>query len=167
MRLNTHVFFSRQVLYGEDVAILAGDALLSQAFQHVAENTKGVDPERVLDVVVHLGKSVGPVGLAGGQVMDLHYRSEELSDLAFGVAERNKLNDTKIRGFCRFISWMPSLCFKTFRLLCYQWHASVFLVQKTRVNYQVHDASPSSRVCENEVTLLYVVQEINTVVRQL
>jgi geranylgeranyl diphosphate synthase type II len=53
------------------VAILAGDALLSTSFQHVAENTKGVDLARVLDVVVRLGKSVGARGLAGGQVMDL------------------------------------------------------------------------------------------------
>lgn len=58
-------------MYGEDVAILAGDAMLSTSFQHVAENTKGVDPERVLDVIVRLGRSVGPKGLAGGQVMDL------------------------------------------------------------------------------------------------
>lgn len=60
-----------QVIYGEDVAVLAGDALLSQAFQNVAEKTQGVDPARVLDVVVRLGRSVGPKGLAGGQVMDL------------------------------------------------------------------------------------------------
>jgi geranylgeranyl diphosphate synthase, type II len=53
------------------VAILAGDALLSESFKHVAQETKGVDPARVLDVVVRLGKSVGPRGLAGGQVMDL------------------------------------------------------------------------------------------------
>lgn len=53
------------------MAILAGDALLSTSFQHVAEQTQGVDPQRVLDVVIRLGKSVGPVGLAGGQVMDL------------------------------------------------------------------------------------------------
>jgi len=57
--------------YGEDIAILAGDALLSTSFEHVAEKTVGVAPERVLDVVIRLGKSVGPVGLAGGQVMDL------------------------------------------------------------------------------------------------
>lgn len=50
---------------------MAGDALLSQAFQNVAEKTKGVDPEKVLDVVVRLGRSVGPKGLAGGQVKDL------------------------------------------------------------------------------------------------
>ena len=37
----------------------------------MAERTTGVDPKRVLDVVIRLGKSVGPVGLAGGQVMDL------------------------------------------------------------------------------------------------
>jgi len=60
-----------QVVYGEDVAILAGDALLSDSFKHVALNTKGVSPERVLDVIVRLGASVGPKGLAGGQVMDL------------------------------------------------------------------------------------------------
>ena len=61
-----------QVVYGEDVAILAGDALLSQSFQHVAEHTSpDVDPKRVTDVVVRLGRSVGPKGLAGGQVMDL------------------------------------------------------------------------------------------------
>ena len=60
-----------QVLYGEDVAILAGDALLSTSFEHVARETKGVPAEKVLDIVVRLGKCVGPVGLAGGQVMDL------------------------------------------------------------------------------------------------
>jgi geranylgeranyl diphosphate synthase, type II len=59
------------VVFGEDIAILAGDALLSQTFQNVAEFTKNVDPARVLDVVVRLGRSVGPKGLAGGQVMDL------------------------------------------------------------------------------------------------
>jgi geranylgeranyl diphosphate synthase type II len=63
---------TNHILYGEDVAILAGDALLSTSFQHVAENTpKSVPLENVLDVIIRLGKSVGPVGLAGGQVMDL------------------------------------------------------------------------------------------------
>ena len=45
--------------------------MLSDSFRHVAEKTKNVDPERVLEVVVRLGRSVGPKGLAGGQVMDL------------------------------------------------------------------------------------------------
>jgi geranylgeranyl diphosphate synthase type II len=60
-----------QVVYGEDVAILAGDALLSTSFEHVARHTKNVPADRVLDVIARLGKSVGAEGLAGGQVMDL------------------------------------------------------------------------------------------------
>jgi geranylgeranyl diphosphate synthase type II len=74
---NVATLCSYQVLYGEDVAILAGDALLSTAFQHVAENTEGVDPQRILDVVVRLGQSVGPKGLAGGQVMDLECEGKD------------------------------------------------------------------------------------------
>lgn len=59
---------TNHVIYGEDVAILAGDALLSTAFEHVARHTKGVPAERIVDVITRLGASVGPVGLAGGQV---------------------------------------------------------------------------------------------------
>mmetsp|Transcript_4909 Transcript_4909/g.7163 ORF Transcript_4909/g.7163 Transcript_4909/m.7163 type:complete len:338 (-) Transcript_4909:69-1082(-) len=62
---------TNHVIYGEDVAILAGDALLSTTFEHVARYTSGVSAERVVDVIVRLGKSVGAEGLAGGQVMDL------------------------------------------------------------------------------------------------
>lgn len=36
--------------YGEDIAILAGDAMLSFAFEHIATATKGVPAERVLKV---------------------------------------------------------------------------------------------------------------------
>jgi geranylgeranyl diphosphate synthase, type II len=61
------------VVYGEDIAILAGDSLLSTSFQWVAQHTPRdqVSAERILDVVTRLGRSVGAKGLAGGQVMDL------------------------------------------------------------------------------------------------
>ncbi|MBD1918147.1 MULTISPECIES: geranylgeranyl diphosphate synthase CrtE [Cyanophyceae] len=58
-------------VYGDDVAILAGDALLTYAFEHVATQTQGASPERVLRVVAGLGKAVGGEGLVGGQVVDL------------------------------------------------------------------------------------------------
>mmetsp|Transcript_8904 Transcript_8904/g.13698 ORF Transcript_8904/g.13698 Transcript_8904/m.13698 type:complete len:342 (+) Transcript_8904:86-1111(+) len=72
---------TNHVVYGEEVAILAGDALLSESFKHVALYTKNVDPQRVLDVVVRLGKSVGPKGLAGGQVMDLECEGKSSDDV--------------------------------------------------------------------------------------
>lgn len=58
-------------VYGEEIAILAGDALLSLAFEYIARETKGVDAERVLQVIVEVGKSVGSEGLVGGQVVDI------------------------------------------------------------------------------------------------
>lgn len=41
---------TNHVLYGDDVAILAGDAMLSESFAHVARETKGVPAERVVKV---------------------------------------------------------------------------------------------------------------------
>jgi len=62
---------TNHILYGEDVAILAGDAMLSTSFEHVARETKGVAPEKILEVIVRLGEAIGAYGVAGGQVMDL------------------------------------------------------------------------------------------------
>ncbi|AFY33095.1 geranylgeranyl diphosphate synthase CrtE [Calothrix sp. PCC 7507] len=66
-------------VYGEDVAILAGDGLLAFAFEFVAKQTpQDVPRDRVLDVVARLGRALGAAGLVGGQVVDLE--SEGKSD---------------------------------------------------------------------------------------
>ncbi len=67
-------------VYGEDIAILAGDGLLAYAFEFVAVNTLNVPAERVLQVIARLGKAVGAAGLVGGQVVDLE--SEGKSDVS-------------------------------------------------------------------------------------
>ncbi|HAA33487.1 MAG TPA: farnesyl-diphosphate synthase [Cyanobacteria bacterium UBA8553] len=66
-------------VYGEDVAILAGDGLLAYAFEHVAEQTQNVPAHQVLKVIARLGRAVGAAGLVGGQVVDLE--SEGHSDI--------------------------------------------------------------------------------------
>lgn len=58
-------------VYGEDIAILAGDALLAYSFEYIAAQTKNVPPQRVLQVIAWLGRAVGAAGLVGGQVVDL------------------------------------------------------------------------------------------------
>jgi geranylgeranyl diphosphate synthase type II len=58
-------------VFGEDIAILAGDGLLAYAFEHVAIETKNVPADRLLRVVAILGRAVGAAGLVGGQVVDL------------------------------------------------------------------------------------------------
>lgn len=58
-------------VYGEDIAILAGDGLLTYAFEYIAAKTAGVPSDRTLQVIVHLSRAVGAEGLVGGQVVDL------------------------------------------------------------------------------------------------
>ncbi len=67
-------------VYGESIAILAGDALLSYAFEFVATQTKNVLPQQILQVIASLGRAVGAAGLVGGQVVDL--ASEGMSDVS-------------------------------------------------------------------------------------
>ncbi|MCA2653040.1 geranylgeranyl diphosphate synthase CrtE [Microcystis sp. M061S2] len=58
-------------VFGEDIAILAGDGLLAYAFEYVVTQTRNVPPVQVLDVIARLGRTVGAAGLVGGQVLDL------------------------------------------------------------------------------------------------
>ncbi|MEA5552069.1 farnesyl diphosphate synthase [Anabaena cylindrica UHCC 0172] len=68
-------------VYGEDIAILAGDGLLALAFEFVATQTpQNVPRERALQVIARLGKALGAAGLVGGQVVDLD--SEGKSDIS-------------------------------------------------------------------------------------
>lgn len=55
-------------VYGENMAILAGDAMLTYAFEHIARDTKGVPADRLLRVIAELGRASGADGLVGGQV---------------------------------------------------------------------------------------------------
>lgn len=58
-------------VFGEDIAILAGDGLLAYAFEYVATQTRNVPPLQILEVIARLGRTVGAAGLVGGQVLDL------------------------------------------------------------------------------------------------
>ncbi|MCC5633582.1 polyprenyl synthetase family protein [Nostoc sphaeroides CHAB 2801] len=66
-------------VYGEDIAILAGDGLLAYAFEFILVQTKGVRSEQLLQVVAKLSHAVAATGLVGGQVVDLE--SEGLKNI--------------------------------------------------------------------------------------
>nr|CAN78430.1 hypothetical protein VITISV_032031 [Vitis vinifera] len=66
-------------VFGENVAILAGDALLAFAFEHMATATVGVPPGWIVRAVGELAKSIGSEGLVAGQVVDIC--SEGLKDV--------------------------------------------------------------------------------------
>jgi len=58
-------------IYGDAIAILAGDGLLAYAFEYVATQTQAVPADRVVKVIARLGRAVGAAGLVGGQSVDL------------------------------------------------------------------------------------------------
>jgi geranylgeranyl diphosphate synthase, type II len=61
------------VVYGPALAILAGDALLTEAFRLAAAGARqsGLDPARALAVVERIAAAAGAAGMVGGQVLDL------------------------------------------------------------------------------------------------
>ncbi len=60
-------------VFGEGMAILAGDALLTHAFQLMAENARapGIPAARVVEAVRVVATAAGSLGMVGGQAVDL------------------------------------------------------------------------------------------------
>jgi geranylgeranyl diphosphate synthase type II len=62
------------VVAGEGMAILAGDGLLTEAFQLMAREPRGADPAlaaRKLRTIEVVSRAAGAVGMVGGQAIDL------------------------------------------------------------------------------------------------
>jgi geranylgeranyl diphosphate synthase type II len=60
-------------VFGEDIAILAGDALLTYAFQILSQKNlyKNVNADRLLDISNLIARKAGVEGMVAGQVMDV------------------------------------------------------------------------------------------------
>ena len=61
---------SCHVAFGEDVAILAGDALYAEAFRLILAEQQG-DPRRILLASAELAAATGVNGMVGGQYLDV------------------------------------------------------------------------------------------------
>jgi len=60
---------SSHKVFGEGIAILAGDALFSEAFDIISHSS--IASEKCMDALRILTRAIGPAGVVGGQVMDL------------------------------------------------------------------------------------------------
>ncbi len=69
-------------VFGEAIAILAGDALLSDAFYILSEKNfyKSIDNEKIVKIIKFLSKSIGSSGMVGGQVYDLIYEKKDVNE---------------------------------------------------------------------------------------
>lgn len=63
---------SSHIAFGEDNALLAGDALLTEAFT-ILTDTKGIPSENIVRAISYLSSYAGINGMVGGQVLDLQF----------------------------------------------------------------------------------------------
>jgi geranylgeranyl diphosphate synthase type II len=66
-------------VYGEAIAILAGDGLLTQAFRVLADpDSTRVPAERRLQIITEIADAAGSCGMVGGQAMDILAEGREI-----------------------------------------------------------------------------------------
>ena len=66
-------------VYGEAMAMLAGDALLTLAFELVADNARNQPPDRIVRALKLISTATGTWGMVGGQVVDIESEGREIS----------------------------------------------------------------------------------------
>ena len=82
---------TNHIVYGENMAILAGDALLNYAFEIMLSNSLGKkDPEKYLRAINEIAKSAGIYGMIGGQVVDVQSEDQQISKDKLDYIHNNK-----------------------------------------------------------------------------
>ncbi|MGD6774708.1 polyprenyl synthetase family protein [Sutcliffiella horikoshii] len=85
-------------VFGEAMAILAGDALLTHSFEVMEDLLNfDVNPMKVVTLMKELAKAAGPTGMVGGQVADMEGEGAQLSLQDLEYIHRNKTG--KLLGF--------------------------------------------------------------------
>ncbi|WP_146822594.1 polyprenyl synthetase family protein [Alicyclobacillus suci] len=72
-------------VFGEAMALLAGDGLLTEAFVQLSRPLSGVSPERQVTMLHTLALRAGASGMVGGQAVDVELTGQDgtLDDVAF------------------------------------------------------------------------------------
>jgi len=78
------------VVFGDAIAILAGDALQAHAFRIIAEGASPVDTDRRLRAVALLSDAAGAAGMVGGQVADLEAEGQDVDADGLEFIHRHK-----------------------------------------------------------------------------
>lgn len=94
-------------VYGEALALLAGDALLVRATEALARHTPPVvDRAALLDVVAELARVSGAEGLVGGQVDDLAFTGQLVGkEITVDEKTLRSIHRRKTGALLSFSSW--------------------------------------------------------------
>jgi len=88
---------STHIKFGESTAVLAGNSLLTMAFEILTNSNLKVTTKIKVDLVKNLSESAGHLGIAGGQYLDLSFEKKIIS--------KNKIIDMEIKKTGKLFSF--------------------------------------------------------------
>ena len=89
---------STHIKFGESTAVLAGNSLLTMAFEILSHNDLKVSEKTKTKLINKLSESSGHLGIAGGQYLDLNYEHKKVSKKQ--VTEMEVKKTGKLFSFC-------------------------------------------------------------------
>ena len=88
---------STHIKFGESTAVLAGNSLLTMAFEILSSPNLRVSEKIKINLIKKLSQCAGHVGIAGGQYLDLSYEKKKIS--------KNKIIEMEIKKTGKLFSF--------------------------------------------------------------
>ncbi len=89
---------STHIKYGESTAVLAGNSLLTMAFEILSSKNLKLTEKIKIDLIKKLSECSGHLGIAGGQYLDLNYENKKISKKKIVEMEIKKTG--RLFSFC-------------------------------------------------------------------
>ena len=88
---------STHIKFGEATAVLAGNSLLTMAFEILTSESLKISENKKVNLIKKLSKCSGHLGIAGGQYLDLSFEKKKIS--------KNKIIDMEIKKTGKLFSF--------------------------------------------------------------
>ena len=88
---------STHIKFGESTAVLAGNSLLTMAFEILTSSKLNINEKIKISLIKKLSECSGHLGIAGGQYLDLSYEQKNIS--------KNKIIDMEIKKTGKLFSF--------------------------------------------------------------
>ncbi len=89
---------STHIKFGESTAVLAGNSLLTMAFEILSHKSLDISEKNKNNLINKISESSGHLGIAGGQYLDLNYEHKKVSKK--NIIEMEKKKTGKLFSFC-------------------------------------------------------------------
>ena len=80
---------TNHIVYGEAIAVLAGDALLNKAFETILKNSQ-MSPNMTIAAMSEIANASGTEGMIGGQVIDIESENKQIDAVTLMTLHLNK-----------------------------------------------------------------------------